>query len=43
MQMPLSEAVGTPLNYFHAYMMAAASSPSIVTAMLCTKGRTTVV
>ena len=29
--MPLSEAVGTPLPYFHAYMMAESSSPSIVT------------
>ena len=31
--MPLSEAVATLPNFFHAYTMARASSPSIVTGM----------
>lgn len=31
--MPLSEAVDTPPNYFHAYQTAGKSSPSIVTWM----------
>ena len=33
--MPLSEAVATLPNFFHAYTMARASSPSIVTGTPC--------
>ncbi len=39
--MPLSEAVATLPNFFHAYTMARASSPSIVTGTPCATRRTT--
>ena len=39
--MPPSEAVATPPNFFHAYTMARASSPSIVTGTPCAMRRTT--